>query len=264
MWDGYRPVRTLIEVLQYELTSTATQRPSAIISSNHGPALMEEELHAVARALSKLDRFLLLYCEHLYKRISNGELNQGDASAQQKARHDLADLLTITSQFEDINKGQSVFSNLYLKERHMLYYWGMAFSFLNQMLTAGQELHQPTLNNLERVTELATGIESALLDAASAGVLVSDYRLVFSERWDLLENVFESYHRHSQSPRTVSKWSVSKLRLGDHANTFSRPELAQRIQQAMKTHSSQSSNVVLDTQSGVCTIWTYLQDYAYL
>lgn len=93
-----------------------------------------------------------------------------------------------------------------MKERRILYYWGMAFSFLAQMLLAGQEIHQPTLGNLKSVTELAADIESTLLDAASAGVLVSDYRLVLSERWDLHESAFDLYHQHSQLPRTVAKW----------------------------------------------------------
>lgn len=84
--------------------STATELPSAIISSNHGPALTNEELHAVARALSKLDHFLLLYCEAFYKRISAGELNQGDISAQKLALNDLDDIQTIMAQFEEIKK----------------------------------------------------------------------------------------------------------------------------------------------------------------
>lgn len=82
----------------------------------------------------------------------------------------------------------------------------MAFSFVAQMLLAGDEIHQPTLGNLKRITDLAANIETALLDAASEGVLVSDYRLVLSERWDLLERPVSLYHQHSQVPRTVPKW----------------------------------------------------------
>jgi hypothetical protein len=186
--------------------STATQLPRAIISSNYGPALTNEELHAVARALSKLDHSLLLYCEAFYKRILAGELNQGDTSAQKLALNDLDDIQTIMAQFKEINKGRFVFSSLYLKERHILYYWRMAFSFLAQLLLAGQEIHQPTLGILKGVTELAADVESTLLDAASAGVLVSDYRLVLSERWDLLESAFDLYYQHSQLSRTVAKW----------------------------------------------------------
>lgn len=156
--------------------------------------------------MSKLDQFLLLYCQHFYERILQGELNKGDASAQKLAQNDLADLQMIMAQFEDINSGRFVFSSLYLKERRILYYWGMAFSFLAQNLLADEEIHQPTLGNLKRVTGLAANIETALLDAASAGVLVSDYRLVLSERWDLLERAVGLYHQHSQLPRTLAQW----------------------------------------------------------
>ncbi|SPJ73837.1 uncharacterized protein FTOL_03567 [Fusarium torulosum] len=186
--------------------SPSTQLPKTIISSDNGPALTNEKLYAIAVTLSKLDQFLLLYCQHFYERILQGELNKGDASAQKLAQNDLADLQMIMAQFEDINSGRFVFSSLYLKERRILYYWGMAFSFLAQNLLADEEIHQPTLGNLKRVTGLAANIETALLDAASAGVLVSDYRLVLSERWDLLERAVGLYHQHSQLPRTLAQW----------------------------------------------------------
>ncbi|CAJ0544314.1 Ff.00g035550.m01.CDS01 [Fusarium sp. VM40] len=186
--------------------SPSTQLPKAIISSDHGPALTNEKLYAIAGSLSKLDQFLFLYCQHFYERILQGELNKGDVSAQKLAQDDLADLQIIMSQFEDITSGRVVFSSLYLKERRILHYWGMAFSFLAQMLLAGDEIHQPTLGNLKRITDLAANIEAALLDAASEGVVVSDYRLVLSERWDLLERVVGLYHEHSQIPRTLATW----------------------------------------------------------
>jgi len=185
---------------------TATQPPKAIINSNYGPALTNEELYAVARSLSKLDQFLLLYCQHFYQQILSGDLNPGDVSAQRLALNDLEDLQTIITQIQDVNNGRFVFSSLYLKERHILYYWGRAFSFLSQNLLAGDEIHQPSLGNLKRITEYAADVENALLDAGSVGVLTSDYRLVLSERWDLLESAFNLYHEHSQSPRTVSRW----------------------------------------------------------
>lgn len=110
------------------------------------------------------------------------------------------------TQIRDITLGRFVFSDLYLKERHILYYWGRAFSLISQLLIAGDEINEPVLGMLKTITEYASDIESAVLDAGSAGVLTSDYRLVLSERWDLLENGFDLYHQHSQTPRTVSKW----------------------------------------------------------
>ncbi|KAF5237443.1 hypothetical protein FANTH_10805 [Fusarium anthophilum] len=237
-----------------------SQPPKAIVNSNYGPALTNEELYAVARSLSKLDQFLILYCQHFYQQIASGELNPGDVSAQRLALNDLEDLQTIITQIQDINNGRFVFSSLYLKERHILYYWGRAFSFLSQNLLAGDEIHQPSLGNLKRITEYASDIEIAVLDAGSAGVLTSNYRLVLSERWDLLESALSLYHLHSQSPRTVSKW----------------PEIARKIQAAPKV-SPQDIKAGLPTQSGTFTtilwltfigttlsnVWTFALAYNY-
>ncbi|EWY97387.1 hypothetical protein FOYG_02235 [Fusarium oxysporum NRRL 32931] len=240
--------------------SPSTQPPKAIINSNYGPALTNEELYAVARSLSKLDQFLLLYCQHFYQQISSGDLNPGDVSAQRLALNDLDDIQTIITQIQDVNNGRFVFSSLYLKERHILYYWGRAFSFLSQNLLAGDEIHQPSLGNLKRITDYAAEIESALLDAGSEGVLTSDYRLVLSERWDLLESAFNLYHQHSQSPRTVARW----------------PEIARKVQAAPKV-SPQETKAGLPTQSGTFTtilwltfvgttlsnVWTFALAYNY-
>ncbi|KAF4956915.1 hypothetical protein FGADI_3518 [Fusarium gaditjirri] len=242
------------------LTPTATQTPKAIINSNYGPALTNEELYALARSLSNLDQFLLLYCQHFYQRILTGDLNPGDAAAQRLALNDLDDLETIITQIQDVKKGQSVFSSLYLKERHILYYWGRAISFLSQNLLAGDEIHQPSLGNLKRITGFAADIESALLDAGDAGVLTSDYRLVLSERWDLLESAFNLYHEHSQDPRTVARW----------------PEIARKIQEVTKV-TAQDTKAGLATQSGTFTtilwltfvgttlsnVWTFALAYNY-
>ncbi|KAL9570952.1 hypothetical protein ACKAV7_005289 [Fusarium commune] len=246
MWDGSPLV--------------STQPPKAIINSNYGPALTNEELYAVARSLSKLDQFLVLYCQHFYQQISSGDLNPGDVSAQRLALNDLEDLQTIINQIQDVNNGRFVFSSLYLKERHILYYWGRAFSFLSQNLLAGDEIHQPSLGNLKRITEYAADIEGALLDAGAAGVLSSDYRLVLSERWDLLESAFNLYHQHSQSPRTVARW----------------PEIARKVQAGPKV-SPQDTKAGLPTQSGTFTtilwltfvgttlsnVWTFALAYNY-
>ncbi|KAH7171666.1 hypothetical protein DER46DRAFT_677233 [Fusarium sp. MPI-SDFR-AT-0072] len=232
----------------------------SIINSNYGPALTNEELYAVARSLSKLDQFLLLYCQHFYQQISSGDLNPGDVSAQRLALNDLEDLQTIINQIQDVNNGRFVFSSLYLKERHILYYWGRAFSFLSQNLLAGDEIHQPSLGNLKRITEYAADIEGALLDAGAAGVLSSDYRLVLSERWDLLESAFNLYHQHSQSPRTVARW----------------PEIARKVQAATKV-TPLDTKAGLPTQSGTFTtilwltfvgttlsnVWTFALAYNY-
>lgn len=156
--------------------------------------------------MSNLDQYLFFYCEHCFEKISQGELNKGDVSSQKLAQDELADLQMMTAQFQDINSGRSVFSSLYLKERRIFHYWGRAFSFLSQVLLVEEEIYQPTLGNLKRVTELAASIETALLNAASEGLLVSDYRLVLSERWNLLERAVGLYHEHSQLPRTLSTW----------------------------------------------------------
>ncbi|KAF5543343.1 salicylate hydroxylase [Fusarium mexicanum] len=260
-WDGSllasTPDRGLAPQL---LIAIATQPPKAIINSNYGPALKDEELYALARSLSKLDQFLLLYCQHFYQQIASGELNPGDVSAQRLALNDLEDLQTIITQIDDINNGRFVFSSLYLKERHILYYWGRAFSFLSQNLLAGDEIHQPSLGNLNRITEYASDIEGAVLDAGSAGVLTSNYRLVLSERWDILESALSLYHQHSQSPRTVSKW----------------PEIARKVQAPPKV-SPQDTKAGLPTQSGTFTtilwltfigttlsnVWTFALAYNY-
>ncbi|ENH72267.1 hypothetical protein FOC1_g10004505 [Fusarium oxysporum f. sp. cubense race 1] len=203
----------------------------------------------------------LLFCYVLSEGISIGiPYNPGDVSAQRLALNDLEDLQTIITQIQDVNNGRFVFSSLYLKERHILYYWGRAFSFLSQNLLAGDEIHQPSLGNLKRITEYATDVESALLDAGSVGVLTSDYRLVLSERWDLLESAFNLYHEHSQSPRTVSKW----------------PEIARKVQAVPKV-SPQDTKAGLQTQSGTFTtilwltfvgttlsnVWTFALAYNY-
>ncbi|KAF5601774.1 salicylate hydroxylase [Fusarium pseudocircinatum] len=240
--------------------SPLTQPPKAIINSNYGPALTNEELYAVARSLSKLDQFLLLYCQHFYQQIASGELNPGDIPAQRLALNDLEDLQTIIAQIQDVNNGRFVFSSLYLKERHILYYWGRAFSFLSQNLLAGDEIHQPSLGNLKRINEYASDIESAVLGAGSAGVLISDYRLVLSERWDLLESALSMYHQHSQSARTVAKW----------------PDIARKVQAAPKVV-PQDTKPGLPTQSGTFTtilwltfigttlsnVWTFALAYNY-
>ncbi|KIL86206.1 hypothetical protein FAVG1_10603 [Fusarium avenaceum] len=222
--------------------SPSTQLPQAIISSDHGPALTNEKLRAIASSLSKLDALLLLYCQYYYEKIVQGEINQGDAAGQRLAQDELADLQMMTAQFQDIKSGRSVFSSLYLTERRILHYWGAGFSFLAQMLLVGDEIHQPTLGNLKRTTDLAAEIEIALLDAASDGVLVSDYRLVLSERWDLLERPVGLYHQHSQVPRTLATW----------------PELSRRIQEAMEKHVPQKNNAALQAQSGKFTIILWL------
>ncbi|KLO87846.1 uncharacterized protein Y057_14554 [Fusarium fujikuroi] len=180
---------------------------------------------------------------HFYQQIASGQLNPGDISAQRLALNDLEDPQTIISQIQDINTGRFVFSSLYLKERHILYYWGRAISFLSQNLLAADEIHQPSLWNLKRITEYASDMESAVLDAGWAGVLTSDYRLVLSERWDLFESAFNLYHQHSQSPRTVAKW----------------PNVARRAQAAPKVV-PQDSKTGLPTQSGV---WVYLDHLRY-
>ncbi|KAF5715797.1 hypothetical protein FGLOB1_2834 [Fusarium globosum] len=240
--------------------SPSTQPPKAIINSNYGPALTNEELYAVARSLSKLDQFLLVYCQHFYQQIASGRLNSGDVSAQRLALNDLEDLETIITQIHGVNNGRFVFSSLYLKERHILYYWGRAISFLSQCLVAEDEIHQPSLGNLQSITEYASDIESAVLDAGSAGVLTSDYRLVLSERWDLLENAFNLYHQHSQSPRTVGKW----------------PDIARKVQEAKKV-SPQDNRAGIPTQPGTFTtilwltfigttlsnVWTFALAYNY-
>ncbi|KAF4502482.1 salicylate hydroxylase [Fusarium agapanthi] len=260
-WDGSLLASTPDRGLAFQLlTPTAAQPPKAIINSNYGPPLTNEDLYAVARSLSKLDQFLLLYCQHFYQQIASGGLNPGDVSAQRLALNDLEDLQTIITQIQDINNGRFVFSSLYLKERHILYYWGRAFSFLSQNLLAGDEIHQPSLGNLKRITEYASDIESAVLDAGSARVLTSDCRLVLSERWDLLESALNLYHQHSQSPRTVAKW----------------PEIARKVQAAQKI-SPQDTKAGLATQSGTFTtilwltfigttlsnVWTFALAYNY-
>ncbi|KAF5582546.1 salicylate hydroxylase [Fusarium pseudoanthophilum] len=260
-WDGSPLVSAPDRGIAFRLlTSTANQAPKAVINDNYGPALTNEELYALARSLSKLDQFLLLYCQHFYQQIASGALNPGDVSAQRLALNDLEDLQTIIAQIQDINNGRFIFSSLYLKERHILYYWGRAFSFLSQNLLAGDGIHQPSLGNLERIIEYASDIESAVLDAGSAEVLTSDYRLVLSERWDLLESAINLYHQHSQSPRTVAKW----------------PEIARKIQAAPKVV-PQDTKAGLPTQSGTFTtilwltfigttlsnVWTFALAYNY-
>ncbi|KAF5981977.1 hypothetical protein FBULB1_4479 [Fusarium bulbicola] len=240
--------------------SPSTQAPKAIINSNYGPALKDEELYALARSLSKVDHFLLVYCQLFYQEIVSGRINAGDVTAQRLALDDLDDLETIITQIKDVDSGRFVFSSLYLKERHILYYWGRAFSFLSQILLTDDEIHQPTLDNLERISEYASDIEAAVLDAGSAGVLTSDYRLVLSERWDLLERALSLYHQHSQSPRTVAKWL----------------EIARKVQAQPKV-SPQDTKAGLSTQSGIFTtilwltfigttfsnVWTFAFAYNY-
>ncbi|RBR16966.1 hypothetical protein FVER53590_05727 [Fusarium verticillioides] len=237
-----------------------SQPPKATINDNYGPALTNEELYAVARSLSKLDQFLLLYCQHFYQQIASGELNPGDVSAQRLAVNDLEDLQTIITQIQDINNGRFIFSSLYLKERHILYYWGRAFSFLSQNLLAGNEIHQPSLGNLERIIEYASDIQSAVLDAGSAGVLTSDYRLVLSERWDFLEGALNLNHQHGTYYHNVAKW----------------PEIARKIQAAPKLV-PQDTRAGFPTQSGTFTtilwltfigttlsnVWTFALAYNY-
>jgi hypothetical protein len=156
--------------------------------------------------LSELDRYLLSSCQHIYEKVAAGELNAGDVSAQRLALNDLEDLQTVMTQIQDVTLGRFVFSELYLKERHILYYWGRAFSFISQILKSSEGINKPMLGMLKRIIQYASDIESAVLDAGSAGVLTSDYRLVLSERWDLLEQAFDLHHEHFESPRTVSKW----------------------------------------------------------
>ncbi|KAI1027141.1 hypothetical protein LB504_008040 [Fusarium proliferatum] len=225
--------------------SPSTQPPKAIVNSNYGPALTNEELYSLARNLSKLDQFLLLYCQHFYQQIASGQLNSGDVSAQRLALNDLEDLQTIITQIQDISNGRCVFSSLYLKERHILYYWGRAISFLSQNLLAGDEIHQPSLGNLKRITEYASDLENAILGAGSAGVLTSDDRLVLSERWDLLESALNLYYQHSQSPRTLGKWRVIL------------PDIARKVQAAPKVV-PQDSKAGLPTQSGTFTTILWL------
>ncbi|KAF5566700.1 hypothetical protein FPHYL_3641 [Fusarium phyllophilum] len=257
---GETTSRTLHRRANVGWLSPSPQPPKAIINSNYGPALTNEELYTVARSLSELDRYLLSSCQHVYEQIVSGELNAGDVSAHRLALNDLEDLQTIMTQIQDITLGRFVFSDLYLKERHILYYWGRAFSFISQLLKASDGINEPVLGMLKTITEYASDIESAVLDAGSAGVLTSDYRLVLSERWDLLENVFDLCHEHSQSPRTVSKWS----------------EIARKIHAAPKVV-PQDTKAGLLTQSGtfiailwltfigttLSNVWTFALAYNY-
>ncbi|KAI1027769.1 hypothetical protein LB503_011854 [Fusarium chuoi] len=231
--SSYRHGETTSRVLHRRANvgwlSPSPRPPKAIINSNYGPALTNEELYSVARSLSELDRYLLSSCQHVYKKIAAEELNAGDVSAQRLALNDLEDIETIMTQIRDIT-------------------------------LAGDEINEPVLGMLKTITEYASDIESAVLDAGSAGVLTSDYRLVLSERWDLLENGFDLYHQHSQTPRTVSKWS----------------DIARKVQGAKKVP-SQDTKTGLPTQSGIFTailwltfvgttlsnVWTFALAYNY-
>lgn len=138
--------------------------------------------------------------------MRSGRLNRDDAATQQQALNDLDEIEKIHDQFREITTGQYVFSSRYLSERRFLYYWGLAFSFFAQVLMADGEVHQPTLGHLKRVADLAADLERTLHEAALVGVLVPDYRLILSDRWELLEDALELYHQHSQVPRVVAKW----------------------------------------------------------
>ena len=90
----------------------------------------------------------------------------------------------------------------------MLYYWQVSFSLICQILDAGSDnlLYTPTLNYMGTAVSKASVLEALLVDAASKGLLRSEVRSVFGERWDKLDQACEVYYRHTQSSRTLANW----------------------------------------------------------
>ena len=150
---------------------------------------------------------MLSFLEQLYQQIIIGRLNKDDRDAQQIAQDDVSDIKTIEQQFDEVRLGKFAFSETYLTDRHLLHYWTRSFSFMSQMLRdSGDSMFQPVLSYLKESLSLAAVLETAAIDAASAGLLKLEYRLVLAEKWDILDAISKEYYNHDQSPRTLSTW----------------------------------------------------------
>ena len=184
--------------------------PKGLISSRWGPPMTDDTLLTLARASSKLDRNILSIVNTISEAILAGQLNVGDVTAQVESRHDVADIATIESQFGAIERGESTFTNLYLVNRHLLYYWQKALSIAMQILGAGKDdpIYELMCNFIENVLRRADELSVEIVVVAENGLLKPEVRTILGEKWDKVDQLCDFYysHGHGKAPRTLSTW----------------------------------------------------------
>ena len=172
--------------------------------------MTDDTLLTLARANAKLDRKILAIVNIILGNILAGHFNAGDVNAQIESRRDVADIATIESQFGAIERGESTFTNLYLVNRHLLYYWQKAFSLLTQFLGAGKDdpTYEPICNFIEEVLRRADELSVEIIAVAEKGLLKPEVRTILGEKWDKVDQLCDFYYSngHGKAPRTLSTW----------------------------------------------------------
>ena len=167
------------------------------------------ELNALARSLADLDQNFLHFLKSVFRKLINGRVLTGDdVAAQVQARYDLADIERLESQFSEITTGEYYFCELYLSDRHILYYWEKFFSALHQIFDVAEETGDdsdiPYLDYLADMINKALKVESLLIECASKDLLSPEFLSVFGERWDPFNECCE--RRSTKLPRMISTW----------------------------------------------------------
>ncbi|KAK0510713.1 hypothetical protein JMJ35_007145 [Cladonia borealis] len=186
--------------------------PKCLISSRWGPPMTDDTLLILARANAKLDRKVLDFVKVIQKFPLAENSDAGDITTQVESRHDLADILSIDSQFGAIERGESTFTSLYLVNRHLLYYWHKAFSWLTLSLHAGKDhsIHEPACKVIEDMLRRADELSVEIIVVAENGLLKPEVRTMFGEKWDKVDQLCDVYYPygHGKAPRTLSTWSA--------------------------------------------------------
>ena len=172
--------------------------------------MTDDTLLTLARANAKLDRKILAIVNQISKDILGGRFNAGDIIAQVESQHDVADIATMESQFGAIERGESTFTNLYLVNRHLLYYWQKAFLIFTQFLHAGKDdpAYELTCNFIEDVLRRADELSVEIIAVAENSLLEPEVRTSLGEKWDKVDQLCDFYYSngHGKAPRTLSTW----------------------------------------------------------
>lgn len=144
------------------------------------------------------------------KEILTRHPNAGGVGIQVESQHDVADISTIESQFVAIERGESTFTNLYLVNRHLLYYWQKNLSMVKSFLSTGKDsaAYELVCNIIEDVSRRADELGVEIIAVAEKGLLKPEVKTVLGEKWDKVDQLCDLYYSqgHGKAPRTLSTW----------------------------------------------------------
>jgi hypothetical protein len=175
-----------------------------LVSSEYGQALTDNTLLDLARMLSLLDRQLLFLLRTVYEKALPGF----DNAKQVEHGQYLAEIRGITSQFQQIERGDFSFSELYLKDRHILQGWQKAFNMISDMLESGEVegLYNEAMDYMREIVLSAVNVEKALITAGSKGILSSEALTALGDRWLILQKACNVCHSYDKSFCMVTAW----------------------------------------------------------